>query len=129
MFEKLRVLVVEDNQISQILTSEALTMYGHEAVLASSGIEALDQLKNNDFDAVLLDVKLPDISGRDLTKRVRGGETRDKDIPIIAVTAYALPGDKEECLASGMDDYMSKPINIYSLSQVVSSNVHRKRFH
>ncbi len=107
----LRVLVVEDNAINQMVTQNYLEQLGHEAVLASSAEEALALMPGQGFDAILMDVNLPGMSGRAATQTIRA----DKDpaiaaIPIIGISAHVLSGDITEQLAAGMDDFVAKPV-------------------
>jgi len=101
-----------------------LEQLGLEVKVANHGIEALTALKStNDkpFDAIFMDCQMPEMDGYEATACIRVGEGGDavKDITIIAMTANAIKGDKEKCLASGMDDYISKPINVDELKRLV----------
>jgi PAS domain S-box-containing protein len=112
----LRVLVTEDNLISQILLVDLLEKLGHTVVAASSGPEALDTLEKQPFDVVLMDVQMPMMSGFEVTAQIRAREkATGKHVAIIAVTAYAMQGDRERCLQAGMDDYLTKPLQVADL--------------
>jgi CheY-like chemotaxis protein len=107
----LRVLVVEDHPVNQHLVTMFLAKRGHRARVAGNGREALEAMAHDHFDAILMDVQMPVMSGFEATRAIRRSE-RDsgRHIPIIAMTAYALKGDRERCLESGMDAYITKPI-------------------
>jgi CheY-like chemotaxis protein/HPt (histidine-containing phosphotransfer) domain-containing protein len=107
----LRVLVAEDNAINQVVITRMLQKRSHVVVMAANGREALDALARESFDVVLMDMQMPVMGGREATAAIRQGErSHGGHLPIIAVTASAMKGDREDCLAAGMDDYISKPI-------------------
>jgi CheY-like chemotaxis protein len=107
----LRILVAEDNLVNQRLAVGLLERRGHTAILAGNGREAIVALENDQFDMVLMDVQMPQMSGLEATAAIRLKESETgKHIPIIAITAHAMKGDRERCLDAGMDDYVSKPI-------------------
>jgi two-component system sensor histidine kinase/response regulator len=107
----LRVLVTEDNPVNQMLTVDLLENQGHTVFVAATGTEALAVLEREAIDLVLLDVQMPEMSGFEVAARVREKERGgSRHVPIIAVTARAMKGDRERCLAAGMDDYLAKPI-------------------
>lgn len=95
---------------------------GHSVQTASNGIEALDSMRLNDFDCVLMDVQMEVMDGLEATQKIRTDSSRlfDPAIPIVAMTAYAMRGDRERLLMAGMDDYISKPFDINRLKQVLS---------
>jgi CheY-like chemotaxis protein len=107
----LRILLAEDNEVNQKLAVRWLNKWGHTVTVAGSGREALARLDGEAFDLVLMDVQMPDMGGLEATSVIR---TREKDrgthVPILAMTAHALKGDRERCLAAGMDGYITKPI-------------------
>ncbi|WP_081859044.1 hybrid sensor histidine kinase/response regulator [Desulfohalovibrio reitneri] len=111
---KQRILLVEDNPVNQMYAGEILSQEGHRVVPVNNGRTALSHLARADYDLVLMDIQLPDIDGMEVTRRIRGGEqgVRNPHIPIIAMTAHALRGDRQRFLESGMDDYVSKPMNL-----------------
>jgi PAS domain S-box-containing protein len=127
--ERLRVLVAEDNPLNQVFAKALLERLGHEAVLASDGEEALRALSRESFDVVLMDVQMPVIDGSEATRRIRAGEVPGcpPGVPIIAVTAHALHGDRERFLAAGMDDYLSKPFDPESLEDALRRAVALRR--
>jgi two-component system sensor histidine kinase/response regulator len=107
----LRILVAEDNLVNQRLAAGLLERRGHTVVLAGDGKQALAALDREPFDLVFMDVQMPEMGGFEATARIRDRETETgKHLPIIATTAFAMIGDRERCLASGMDGYVSKPI-------------------
>jgi len=108
---KLRVLVVEDNEINRQVVVRLLEKRGHTSVLAASGREALDALQSQNFDLVLMDVGMPEMDGFETTAAIREREAgKGVHIQIIAMTAHTMKGDRERCLAAGMDGYVAKPI-------------------
>nr|WP_320192494.1 response regulator [uncultured Desulfobacter sp.] len=106
-----RLLVVEDNEINQELVLELLANRGIEVMCAMNGQEALELLENDQYDGVLMDCQMPVMDGYTATKKIREQE-KYKDLPIIAMTAHAMVGDREKVLAAGMDDYITKPLDV-----------------
>jgi CheY-like chemotaxis protein len=116
----LRVLLVEDNPVNQMMAKRLLQRWGHDVVLAENGREAVAAHAQEKFDVILMDVQMPEMNGFEATAAIRAAEGRSSDgTPIIAMTAHAMKGDRERCLAGGMDDYVSKPINPTVLSDVI----------
>jgi PAS domain S-box-containing protein len=112
----LRILLAEDNAINQKLASRLLQKQGHQVVLANNGLEALNAMLTESFDAVLMDVQMPGMGGLEATRLFRQQEApAGRRQVIIAMTAHALSGDREKCLDAGMDDYISKPFNVAEL--------------
>jgi CheY-like chemotaxis protein len=108
----LRVLLAEDNKINQKFAVRALAKQGHEVTLANDGAEAVEAWKNGSFDVVLMDVRMPEVDGYTATSRIRQlEEGKGIQTPIIAMTAHAMKGDRDRCIESGMDGYMTKPID------------------
>ncbi|TYQ15783.1 UNVERIFIED_CONTAM: PAS/PAC sensor hybrid histidine kinase [Acetivibrio alkalicellulosi] len=119
-YKKLKILLVEDNTTNQIITCKILNNEGHNVIVANNGLEALKLLEQNEFDLVLMDIQMPEMDGVETTKRIRRREEGSKDhIPIVAVTAYALDGDRKKFLSSGMDEYVSKPVTVENLNNVI----------
>jgi PAS domain S-box-containing protein len=116
---RLKILLAEDNIVNQKLALKMLEKRGHHVTMVSNGQEALDTLKTDRFDLVLMDVQMPQMDGLEATKRVRDSEREEEHIPIIAMTAHAMKGDREMCLSAGMDDYVSKPIKADELFSVI----------
>lgn len=114
--QPLRLLLAEDNEINQRLASTILARGGHEVSLAQNGQEAVDMSAQHDYDAILMDVQMPHMDGIEATRRIREREQSGTfRLPIIALTAHALKGDRERCLAAGMDDYLTKPLEVLPL--------------
>jgi two-component system, sensor histidine kinase and response regulator len=118
---QLRILLAEDNIVNQRLVVRLLEKYGHTMIVASTGREVLAALTQQPIDLVLMDVQMPDMDGLEATAVIREQERQcGGHLPIIALTAHAMKGDQERCLVSGMDDYISKPINAQTLSAAIS---------
>ena len=118
----LRILLAEDTPVNQALASRMLEKMGHAVVVAGNGVEALHALDQSSFDLILMDVQMPEMDGFDATRAIRERENgKMKHIPIIAMTAYAMAGDKERCLEAGMNGYIAKPINARDLFEAVES--------
>jgi CheY-like chemotaxis protein len=112
----LRVLLAEDNIVNQKLAVRLLEKHGHRVTVASNGQEAIEALARDQFDAILMDVQMPVMNGLEATAAIRRGEHgANRHIPIIAMTAHAMKGDREQCLACGMDAYIAKPIRLQEL--------------
>jgi PAS domain S-box-containing protein len=119
-----RVLVAEDNIINQRIAESLLTKRGHTVTVVNTGREALDALARQSFDVVLMDVQMPDMDGFEATAAIRAREqTTGAHVRIVAMTAHAMHGDRERCLAAGMDDYISKPIDQQQLFGLVEEGV------
>jgi CheY-like chemotaxis protein len=116
---KPRILVVEDNTISQKLAVRMLQKLGCEAETASDGASALAQLAQGGWDAVLMDWRLPDSTGLEVTRELRRREGAGPHVPVIALTANAMQGDREACLEAGMSDYLTKPIELMRLREAI----------
>ncbi|KGJ89133.1 response regulator [Colwellia psychrerythraea] len=110
-----RILLVEDNSINQIVAKSLLTNLGAQVEIASNGKEALSCLENEHFDAVLMDCQMPIMDGYTATKAIRKSHRDYTDIYIIAMTANAMSGDRDKCIAAGMNDYLTKPVDIIAL--------------
>jgi signal transduction histidine kinase/DNA-binding response OmpR family regulator len=118
----LEVLLAEDNPVNQKLASALLRRMGHQVTLASDGQEALDLLDEGRFDLVLMDVQMPGMDGIEATARIRQREEgTGRRLPIVALTAHALKGDRERILAAGMDDYLTKPIDWATLRKAIGA--------
>jgi len=126
--ENLRVLVAEDNVINQRYVLSLLENEGFSATVVSNGREAMSALERESFDLVLMDVHMPDMDGFEATSSIRARERfTGKRIPIIAVTAHAMAGDRDKCLAAGMDGYVSKPIRKSDLLENITSLVANRK--
>jgi GAF domain-containing protein/CheY-like chemotaxis protein len=111
----LRILLAEDNAVNQKLALRLLSQMSYGAEVAGDGQQAIDALERDDFDVVLMDVQMPELDGLEATRRIRA-RWPDRRLKIVAMTANALAGDREACLAAGMDDYISKPIRAAELT-------------
>jgi CheY-like chemotaxis protein/HPt (histidine-containing phosphotransfer) domain-containing protein len=122
----LRVLVAEDSPVNQKLIQRLLEKWGHTPVIARDGRETLARLDAGGFDLVLMDLQMPEINGLEATAAIRQKESGDgTHIPIIALTAHALKGDRERCIEAGMDDYLSKPIEAQKLFAAIEAAAHK----
>jgi two-component system, cell cycle response regulator DivK len=115
-----RILIVEDNDTDVRLLKDILETRGYNILQTKEGLEAIDLAVVNLPDLILLDIQLPDMSGLEVARRLRGDE-RSKQIPIVAVTAFAMEWHEREALDSGCDAYVSKPISIFSFLRTVES--------
>ena len=122
---RMRVLLVEDDPSNRLPVQTLLEKAGHEVTLAENGRQALELLGANDIDCILMDVQMPVMDGIEATRIIRESATLGpkKDIPIIALTAYAMEGDKEKFLAAGMNGYVAKPVKIDSLLQAMTESI------
>jgi PAS domain S-box-containing protein len=114
-----RVLVADDNAVSQMLAAEIFKRLGYEVDVVGNGREAVEAFRGRPYDLVCMDCDMPVMNGFDATRQIREIESGAQHVPIIAMTASALQGDAEKCIAAGMDDFMSKPLRLGMLSQVV----------
>jgi two-component system sensor histidine kinase/response regulator len=117
----LRILVAEDNPVNQRLAERILQKMGHQVTLASSGTAAVAQWSSGEFDLIFMDVQMPEMDGFEATRAIRVRElTTGGHVPIVAMTARAMLGDREACLEAGMDDYVSKPVSITAIGQSIA---------
>jgi CheY-like chemotaxis protein len=119
----MRILVVEDNPLNQLLITRLLEKMGYKADLANDGLEALEQLNKSVYDLVLMDVQMPNMDGLEATRNIR--KLHGSSPLIMAVTANAMVEDREDCLRAGMDDYLSKPVNVELFMDKLESLYHR----
>jgi signal transduction histidine kinase/CheY-like chemotaxis protein len=126
--ECLRVLLAEDNPVNQLLCRELLARDRHQVVVVGDGREALEALSREPFDLVLMDVQMPEMDGLEAVRRIRAGEVPGcrTDLPVVALTAHALRGDRERFLAAGMDDYVAKPIDLEEVYRVLAQVPERR---
>ncbi len=112
----LRILMAEDNLVNQKVAMSMLKRLGYRADVANNGLEVLQALQEKPYDVVLMDIQMPEMDGLEATRRIRdsGMNTR-----IIAMTAHALEGDRAECLQAGMNEYITKPINMEELRKAL----------
>lgn len=117
------VLIVEDNASNLKLFQDVLQVHGFDTLSAEDGISAIDLVRQHRPDMVLMDIQLPDISGLEVTRWIRADDALC-EIPIVAVTAFAMHGDKQKILRAGCDAYLSKPISIKSFMATVKGLLH-----
>ncbi len=148
-FSHVRILLAEDNLTNRRVATEILELAGISVYTATNGLEAVEAVRKSDYDAILMDVQMPEMDGIEATKIIRGSEVRGEEsevrgsgsedsshpaprtlsevegnpVPIIAMTAHAMSGDREKCLDAGMDDYISKPIDPKELFSVLRRNI------
>ena len=119
--ESVRVLLAEDNKVNQTLATKLLEKLGCHVTVVENGSQAVATLSENEFDVILMDVEMPEMDGISATKEIRRREQDSQQrIPIVALTAHAIVGDRERCLASGMDDYLSKPVRINEIKTMLT---------
>ncbi len=116
----LRILLAEDNAVNQKLALRLLSQIGYRADIAGNGVEAIQAVERQPYDAVLMDVQMPEMDGLEASRQICARWSRDERPRIIAMTANAMQGDREMCLAAGMDDYVSKPIRVRELVEALS---------
>jgi PAS domain S-box-containing protein len=114
-----RVLVVEDNEVNQMVAAGLLQAMGYSVEVAGDGVKALEVLERQEFDAVLMDVQMPTMDGYTATRTLRGREGGERRIPVIAMTAAAIDGERERCLEAGMDDFLTKPVDPAALAHTL----------
>lgn len=118
--KKLSILLVEDDKINQMVTVSLIEKQGHTIDLANNGVEAVQKVKDKSYDLILMDIQMPEMDGIEATHHIRTYEfNRNQHTPIIAVTAYAVQGDRERFLEAGMDDYISKPLDIAKFYDII----------
>ena len=123
--ERLRILVADDNAVNQQLALRLLEKRGHTVKIAATGVLALAEIEKRPFDVLLMDMQMPGMGGLDATRAIRAKERgTGKHLPIIAMTASAMEGDKERCLAAGMDGYVAKPIRAQDLFASIEEICH-----
>jgi PAS domain S-box-containing protein len=115
----LRVLIAEDNEVNQLVIEKMLTKRGMEVDIANDGLEALAKLATGAYAAVFMDCQMPNLDGYSTTARIRDREGTGERMPVIAMTAHAMTGDRERCLEAGMDDYLAKPLRPEELDAVL----------
>ena len=111
--------MVEDEPINMLLITEVLTRMGLDVIKAANGREAIISLSENEVSLIFMDVNMPEVDGYTATRMIRSRQDEKRNVPIIALTADALPDDKEKCLNSGMNDYVAKPFRLEDLQGVL----------
>ncbi len=120
--KRLRVLVAEDNRVNQVVTSRILAKHGVQTLVANNGRKALEMLQLETVDLVLMDVQMPEMDGLEATRRIREMEKKTgAHLPILAMTAEAMQGDRDKCLAAGMDGYLAKPVQSKQLYDAIEN--------
>ncbi|WP_411816771.1 response regulator [Hyphococcus sp. DH-69] len=115
-----RVLLAEDNQINAVLATTIIKRAGHTVDVAPNGEEAVKMIRAQDYDIVLMDMHMPEVDGLEATRRIRNLESDMRRVPIIALTANAMAADRQKCIASGMDDFLSKPFEPKDLTMLLA---------
>jgi signal transduction histidine kinase/CheY-like chemotaxis protein/HPt (histidine-containing phosphotransfer) domain-containing protein len=123
-FANYRVLVADDNLVNQRVAAHMLQRLGCEVDFAATGHAAVNMQAENDYDIIFMDCQMPGLDGYDATAKIRLWEAQGKHVPIIALTAHALQGEKEKCLAAGMDAYLAKPVRMHMLREILGRSLH-----
>ncbi|MCP4693954.1 MAG: response regulator, partial [Desulfobacterales bacterium] len=118
--ENARILLVEDNIVSQKAALGILTKIGFSADAVNNGVEALKVLESTRYDIILMDCKMPEMDGYTAAGKIRKMDSLNRNAPVIAMTAYGVEGERDKCIAAGMDDYIAKPVNTRTLSDMIS---------
>ncbi|WOI53847.1 ATP-binding protein [Parvularcula sp. LCG005] len=124
--EGLRVLIAEDNEVNRLVIRELIKGWGVESVFVEDGLACLDAVRHQTFDVILMDKHMPGMNGADVARAIRRLKTPMADVPIIAVTADAMAGEREAMLAAGMDDFLAKPVRADALREVIMRTVSRR---
>lgn len=119
---KLRVLVVEDNYMNRVLVTEILTLNGYDIIEADSGVEAIKIMAEEKPDIVLMDLHLPEMDGITATRIIKA-DSRNRHIPVLALTASAMKGEEDDIIGKGFDGYVAKPIEVKKLLEAVSTGL------
>lgn len=127
ILKKLRILLAEDEPVNSLIAAKMLKKTEADVTVVRNGYEVLKALSQNNFDIILMDIQMPIMSGLEATKTIRaGGKNIQKDIPIIAMTAYAMDGNKKAFLDAGMDGYLAKPIENDELCATICATIKKK---
>jgi CheY-like chemotaxis protein len=120
--------LAEDSLVNQKLASALLEKEGHSVTVVGNGMKAVEAFQSQEFDVVLMDVQMPDMDGFEATVAIRGKQEKSgRRVPIIAMTAHALKGDRERCLEAGMDEYVAKPIKARQLFDAIAATIGSSR--
>jgi CheY-like chemotaxis protein len=120
-----KILLVEDNEMNRDMLSRRLLRRGYEVTLAVDGVQGVEMAKSGEYDLVLMDMSLPEIDGWEATRRLRG-DPATQSLPIIALTAHAMSGDRDKALEAGCDDYDTKPIELDRLLSKIEALLQRQ---
>jgi two-component system, sensor histidine kinase and response regulator len=123
----LRILLAEDNLVNQRVAMTMLGKMGHRITLATNGLEALEQWRQSDFDLILMDVQMPEMTGLQATTQIRREEAIGAHVPIVAMTASAMSEERDRCLAAGMDNFISKPVSSRVIEQVIAATFSQRK--
>jgi signal transduction histidine kinase/CheY-like chemotaxis protein len=123
----LRILLAEDNLVNQRVAMSMLGKMGHRITLATNGLEALEQWRQGDFDLILMDVQMPEMTGLQATMQIRREEAAGARVPIVAMTASAMSEERDRCLAAGMDDFISKPVSYKVIEEMIASTFSNRK--
>ena len=123
---KKTVLIVEDNELNMKLFNDLLEAYGHATLRTKSGVEAISLAREHRPDLILMDIQLPEVSGLEVTRWIKDDELL-RDIPVIAITAFAMKGDEEKIRQGGCEAYLSKPISVAKFLETVNSFLTEKK--
>ncbi len=126
-----RLLVVEDNLVNQQVARGRLERMGFDVHVAENGAAALEMLNREHYDLIFMDCQMPVLDGYQATRRIREMEQRGRSrrIPIVAMTAHAMSGDRDQCIRAGMDDYVSKPFNTEELQSILERWLNRQEYY
>ena len=117
------ILVAEDNPVNQILVTRMIESLGYRAEVVKDGREAVDAANRKRYDLVLMDCQMPELDGYEATRQIRRREAPGNRLPVVAMTAHSMAGDREKCIAAGMDDYISKPMRAGTLGETIARNL------
>ncbi len=123
----LKILLAEDNLVNQRVAMTMLDRMGHRITLATNGLEALEQWRRGDFDLILMDVQMPEMTGLQATMQIRREESAGAHVPIVAMTASAMTEERDRCLAAGMDDFISKPVSYKVIEEMITVTFSNRR--
>ena len=118
--DSLRILVAEDNEVNQLLIESLLIHLGHKPSMVANGRQALERAAEGGWDAVLMDMQMPELDGLASTRAIRSLHPPNSEVPIIAMTANAREEDRAACLAAGMNDFVSKPVDVRALQKALA---------
>jgi CheY-like chemotaxis protein len=122
-----RILLAEDNLVNQRVAMTMLGKMGHRITLATNGVEALEQWRQGDFDLILMDVQMPEMTGLEAAIQIRREEAIGAHVPIVAMTASAMSEERDRCLAAGMDDFISKPVSYKVIEEMITATFSNRK--